>query len=1125
MNPLKSLYERLPEGLRNHPWLQSCALRFVFIGGVNTLHFWLWYTLFLAWTLPYALAFTLGFLLSMVGSFFLNTYFTFKTRLTWKKFLQFPVTTLPNFIISQGGLWLLVEKLHVPKGISGLFASLIAIPITYAVTRLVLTKDDTPKDPNNPEAAGPKNEAPSGRALYRQRLRQKRAKSLSLRHQQEARAAQKTPWLCASDLWILLALIVFAVILHGYIFRSGFLYGDDHTDSTMQMIYFLPYLIKEVLLKGHLWSWTYGMGGDIFSEFSYYYTTSPILWSLLPIFKILPEGWYTLENSLNLKLFISIYKQVLIMAAMYGLLRYEKRSKGSSLAAAFVYGGCIHYLWNANYFDFFTDAFLWVPLMVLGLRIWQKKRNFWPLVISAALCCVNNYYFAYQTFLFFILFVLIMTVSRPKASGRRAHLIAYAQEVGSVAWQGVAALGVSMVAFLPQVLAFLRIDRFDTVNPVTRFFVADFYKNLPINLFFNNSSLGVPILILLAFFLNYRRTQSLTRRKMVLMLVSFVLYLFPFTGYFLNGMNYHSERWFYLLVFVFAYALADLLDEGKKRNYLHPAFVLILLAGSLILLILRFDAFQSLPSKGLYTAVFVFNLLAFLLLSLRQRRVASRRVKKALDGVVVALVAGIMIANGFAYAKDQTLNMNTTQMAQERMKTPEMWDVFSRTVPGPNEFYRTAFRSNNFENAPTLFGYYGMSTFASMTDGTQHDWIKRILNIRHDIVYLSSFKNLDDRLLLQGLFGVRYLVVDNESYQPLPYFKKIYQNSVYSLYENPYFSGLDLWYDAELPVASLYRMIQPDMDLNLLHYAVTEKNNNLPKGAAKRSEALPLSKDVMSFERVFFDGKRIEFLSEGTVDFTIPKPYERSQIYLHAYLRPEDRMEFSQTVNGKSTFKSYEHNPYIYYTNDWTFAVNGADSKIRWNAQEKTYELRDLYLHRVDLRSFPELMAARNRFNLEDLNLQGNHITGRIKNDTRGALVLNIPYNKGWRVTDRGKPLEIQRMNGFLSGIVLEPGDHELHFHFRSQGLLPGLWITLFTLLSLAAFDVFRRSSGRLAKGPVACFAPILPDEDCYDPFPPPQSKKRSAHPKKTPVDPTGSTPEDALPKEEPPAPEDFTRD
>lgn len=83
-------------------------VRFALVGGVNTVTFFGIYLLLHPW-MPYFAAYTLAFLLSMVGSFFMNTYFTYRTRPTWKKFALFPLTNITNYVIQSVGLFALVQ--------------------------------------------------------------------------------------------------------------------------------------------------------------------------------------------------------------------------------------------------------------------------------------------------------------------------------------------------------------------------------------------------------------------------------------------------------------------------------------------------------------------------------------------------------------------------------------------------------------------------------------------------------------------------------------------------------------------------------------------------------------------------------------------------------------------------------------------------------------------------------------------------------------------------------------------------------------------------------------------------------------------------------------------------------
>ncbi|WTU05269.1 GtrA family protein [Kitasatospora sp. NBC_00070] len=113
-------------------------VRFGLVGLVNTGTFYLLY-LALHPFLPYFAAFTAAFLLSMVGSFFLHTRFTYRTRPSWRKFLLFPLPNLVNYLVQSVGVLALVQWLGLDSRIAPLLAAAVAIPVTFLLSRLVLT--------------------------------------------------------------------------------------------------------------------------------------------------------------------------------------------------------------------------------------------------------------------------------------------------------------------------------------------------------------------------------------------------------------------------------------------------------------------------------------------------------------------------------------------------------------------------------------------------------------------------------------------------------------------------------------------------------------------------------------------------------------------------------------------------------------------------------------------------------------------------------------------------------------------------------------------------------------------------------------------------------------------------
>jgi putative flippase GtrA len=75
----------------------------------------------------------------MVGSFFLNCYWTFQTQPTWRKFALFPLTNATNYILTTFGVVMLVESFGVDERVAPLVVALSTIPFTFVLSRHVLT--------------------------------------------------------------------------------------------------------------------------------------------------------------------------------------------------------------------------------------------------------------------------------------------------------------------------------------------------------------------------------------------------------------------------------------------------------------------------------------------------------------------------------------------------------------------------------------------------------------------------------------------------------------------------------------------------------------------------------------------------------------------------------------------------------------------------------------------------------------------------------------------------------------------------------------------------------------------------------------------------------------------------
>lgn len=83
--------------------------------------------------------FIIGYILSMVLSFFLNTYFTFHEKPTWKKAIKFPLSYIPNFVIQYVVVWIFTS-LEWNNTLAYLLAAVIGIPVTFLTMKLFVYK-------------------------------------------------------------------------------------------------------------------------------------------------------------------------------------------------------------------------------------------------------------------------------------------------------------------------------------------------------------------------------------------------------------------------------------------------------------------------------------------------------------------------------------------------------------------------------------------------------------------------------------------------------------------------------------------------------------------------------------------------------------------------------------------------------------------------------------------------------------------------------------------------------------------------------------------------------------------------------------------------------------------------
>ncbi len=117
-------------------------VKFIAVGLGGTIFSYFCYLLLLNF-LTYQQSYFISYALGIVYSYIFNSRFVFKAGLSIKKFLIFPSVYILQYLFSALGLFWLVDKLHLNASYAPIVVSVVTIPITFVVSKLVLETTKT----------------------------------------------------------------------------------------------------------------------------------------------------------------------------------------------------------------------------------------------------------------------------------------------------------------------------------------------------------------------------------------------------------------------------------------------------------------------------------------------------------------------------------------------------------------------------------------------------------------------------------------------------------------------------------------------------------------------------------------------------------------------------------------------------------------------------------------------------------------------------------------------------------------------------------------------------------------------------------------------------------------------
>ncbi len=171
---------------------------------------------------------------------------------------------------------------------------------------------------------------------------------------------------------------------------------------------------------------------------------------------------------------------------------------------------------------------------------------------------------------------------------------------------------------------------------------------------------------------------------------------------------------------------------------------------------------------------------------------------------------------------------------------------------------------------------------------------------------------------------------------------------------------------------------------------------------------------------------------------------------------PHDRFEYIESYYGLEVYRNLDVVPFgITYSDVVTYAELEAEGKNQLDQLTKTVITRT----HEDKEEIMPFLANPYQYELRDISYGTDHLTGNIFSEESSFMVIQLPYDKGWKVHINGEKVKAYQVNGGMMGFIIPEGYSRVELDFRPVGIktgaiVSGIGIVLF--LGIAIKNIYQ---------------------------------------------------------------------
>ncbi len=803
--------------------------------------------------------------------------------------------------------------------------------------------------------------------------------------------------------------------------------------------------LRDMLLNGGSVMYTFEVGtGTAFIPLFAYYLASPF-----NLFLILFPQAYLAEGIL----LITLLKIMLTGAFMTLCVQYIfKRRDFSTVAIGLMYA-LMMYMLSYSWDIMWLDCVMVLPLCVMGFEKMMRTGKYLQYVLSLAYILYSNYYIGFMVCIFLVLYFAVFFF-RARRNGIQ-QAVGFARfAIGSLLGGGLAAFillpafmslgstsaaGGSMPEFATNFNVFELIGRgLFAVEPTIR------SGNLP------NTYCGVLAILTLPIFATMG-SVPLRRRLAYLGLFGFMTISLVINQIDLVWHGMHSPNDLpYRYSFLYSFALLLIAVEVLYRiQDIKPLQIGGSIFGIAVYLILEENfGSEEYSYVSLYISFALILIYGLILLLVSQKKMV-KQVAFVLLMVIVTTETMFNASETFRQMNNNEhytnhadyLDNDITQAVQATVDRME--EIGDAAANG--DFYRMEFLPRRTTADTALFDYRGITVFAS---SGSYNMTRFMGSMGYDVNGVNSQLYKSFVPTADALLGLKYIALeaDLNNHAQLKKLEKVQVGTKeYYIYENQYVLPLGFVTNEAVKDWN-YSYYDPMSSQNSLYKAMTSSTGDVLQ-CAQITAANPNLASVNGLTAFSVNGSQTAVFKANAL--------KTGQVFIHVDCRAAKSITVSA---GGNTWGVTTYEPYII---DAGTLDEGTEVTVTITSENSC--AGNVYVASLNEEEFKKDIETLSASPLVIDHFDDSNLYGKINAQQSGVLMTTVEFDKGWTVKVDGKKVETYPIGSALMAFDIEAGEHEIEMTFSPKGFLPGIVISVVSLVALVFLldYIKRRDTGK----------------------------------------------------------------